>query len=171
MSFPYILDLMFGSEQSTVDSIGRTSFGKSGGGGSDQSKTKSFPLASKNYDFHQPSTANEANIIWAHLENVTLDENAPQLVKDWWATKPSLTYSPWPVTEPPEMSLYYESDLLDIGFLYDTRPNSPIYKFVYWEDGMEDPIIILTGDLVIDDPETWSISDIDSRRFPALLDK
>ena len=31
MSFPYDLDLMFGSEKSTVDSSGRVSFGKMGG--------------------------------------------------------------------------------------------------------------------------------------------
>lgn len=174
MSFPYTLDLGFGSEQVTADNIGRISFGTSGGGGGeDSSKTISFPLASRDYNFNYNSTNNEANIIWAHLENVTLDENAPQLVKDWWATKPSLLYSPWPITESGQsMGLYYEyadsSDLLEIGFLYNTHPNSLNYKFGYWEDGMEDPIIIITGDLVIDDPETWSMGDIHSSRFPGL---
>jgi len=70
MSFPYTLDLMFGSEKSTADSKGRTSFGKNGGG-SDPSKSRSFPLASKHYNFQAPSIDNGNQIIWAHLENVT----------------------------------------------------------------------------------------------------
>ena len=179
MSFPYTLDLSFCSEQSSVDSVGRISFGTSGGGGGDdQSKSKSFPLASRGYNFQAPSTAifNQDCTIWAHLENVTLDENAPQIVKDWWATKPTLKYEPWPVTElPSQMRLYYEyrdsSDQLEMGFLFNTHPNDSVYKFGYWSEEEGEPIIILTGDLVLDDPETWSIENIDPDYFPAYLYK
>ena len=176
MSFPYTLDLSFGSEKSSVDSVGRVSFGKSGGGGGDQSKSISFPLASTHYNFQAPSIDNENQIIWAHLENVTLDENAPQIVKDWWATKPTLKYEPWPVTElPSSMNLYYEykdsSDSVDMGFLFEVHPNDPVYTFYYWTEGMNVPTPIITGDLVLDDPDTWSIDDIDSNLFPSFLYK
>ena len=64
MSFPYYLDVIFGSEESTVDSLGRLSFGDSnGGGGSCGNKTNSFFVSTLIYDFFQYQSSPNAEDI------------------------------------------------------------------------------------------------------------
>ena len=83
MSFPYTLDLMFGSEQSTVDSIGRTSFSKSGGGSG--RTTNSFLLATRIYNFDAESPSEE------DIQNRYIRELGPFPVTSYTEKGPVIT--------------------------------------------------------------------------------
>ena len=99
MSFPYDLDLMFGSEKSTADSKGRTSFGSSGGGGGDDPsggrKSISFPIATPFYNYDDDTEGNlEYNDFYDNtyvsspfMVNIGVNIEANFLVSEWGPSK------------------------------------------------------------------------------------
>ena len=83
MSFPYTLDLSFGSEKATADSSGRVSFGKNGGGSG--RTTNSFLLATRIYNFDAESPSEE------DIQNRYIRELGPFPVTSYTEKGPVIT--------------------------------------------------------------------------------
>ena len=130
MSFPYIVDLSFGSEQASVDSIGRLSFGTSGGGGGVTGfrtvTFSSYGSSSLIQAFYKidlvgegPHTIKSGDILWFNQKSNTVELGA------YSGPYPSNLTSFTIGSEPSQLSLQ----------LYDASTNSPVTEEIYGFSG------------------------------------
>jgi len=157
MSFPYDLDLMFGSEKSTVDSSGRVSFGKNGGGRGSGWKGSSFPLALADYDGTQRHWENEidGNVTWGHLEDFEANPDLSDPLPEGFFDSLSSVYYVMPRTYGETMTLnIYSSMEYGNGSWYFVNTNLALVHgrllFKQYQD--ETYTTIFTAKVVFNDP-------------------
>jgi len=130
MSYPYDLDIVFGSEQASVDSIGRLSFGTSGGGGGVTGfrtvTFSSYGSSSLIQAFYKidlvgegPHTIKSGDILYFNQKSNTVE------LGDYSGPYPSNLTSFTIGSGPSQLSLQ----------LYDASTNSPVTEEIYGFSG------------------------------------